>query len=73
MKTLVGHTAHSWHAALALLALLMVVLLIHRPPKTDLTPPLLRAEMLPYFETHVSSCRGSLSLLPEAKLASTIL
>ncbi|MBI3439331.1 MAG: extensin family protein [Proteobacteria bacterium] len=51
-----------WAAsALALLAVMMALLLILRPPKTDLTPPPLRAEWLPYFETHVSSCRGSLS------------
>ncbi|MFZ2030309.1 MAG: extensin family protein [Vitreimonas sp.] len=54
--------ARLWAAsALAVLALFMVVLLIGRPPKTDLTPPPLRADMLPFFETHVSSCRGSLS------------
>ncbi len=54
--------ARIWAAgALAVLALFMVALLILRPPKTDLTPPPLRAEMLPFFETHVSSCRGSLS------------
>jgi hypothetical protein len=47
--------------ALAALALMMVMLLVSRPPKTDLTPPLLRAELLPFFETHVSSCRESLS------------
>jgi hypothetical protein len=54
--------ARIWAAgALAVLALLMVMLLIGHPPKTDLTPPPLGADMLPYFETHVSSCRGSLS------------
>ncbi len=54
--------ARIWAAsALALLAVLMVMLLIVRPPKTDLTPPTLRADLLPYFETHVNSCRGSLS------------
>jgi len=53
--------ARIWAAgALALLALIMVALLIHRPPRIDLTPPILRAEALPYFETHVGSCRGSL-------------
>lgn len=56
------HRARIWAAgALAVLALFMVALLLHRPPKTDLTPPPLRADMLPFFETHVSSCRGSLS------------
>jgi hypothetical protein len=54
--------ARIWAAgALTLLALIMVALLIARPPRTDLTPPSLRTELLPYFETHVSSCRGSLS------------
>jgi hypothetical protein len=53
--------ARIWAAgALAVLALLMAMLLIHRPPRIDLTPPQLRAEALPYFETHVGSCRGSL-------------
>src|SRR5690349_7044278 len=54
--------ARIWSAgALAVLALFMLALLIHRPPKIDLTPPPLRSELLPFFETHVSSCRGSLS------------
>jgi hypothetical protein len=48
-------------AAVAMLAVLMAMLLIERPPKTDLTPPPLRSELLPFFATHVSSCRGSLS------------
>ena len=53
--------ARIWAAsALAVLALFMLALLIHRPPRIDLTPPALRAEALPYFETHVGSCRGSL-------------
>lgn len=54
--------ARIWAASgLALLAVMMALMLVLRPPKTDLTPPPLRADMLPYFETHVSSCRGSLS------------
>ena len=54
--------ARIWAAgALAVLALFMLMLLIGRPPRMDLTPPPLRAEMLPFFETHLSSCRGSLA------------
>ena len=44
-----------------MLAVLMPMLLIERPPKTDLTPPPSAGRLLPYFATHVSSCRGSLS------------
>ncbi|MBS0383945.1 MAG: extensin family protein [Proteobacteria bacterium] len=53
--------ARIWAAgALAVLALIMVALLVQRPPRFDLTPPPLRADLLPYFATHVGSCRGSL-------------
>jgi hypothetical protein len=51
-----------WAAgALALLGAMMALLLVLRPPRTDLTPPPLRAETLQFFETHVGSCRGSLA------------